>query len=75
MKCLKNRKTSNIVRISDQQAHQMIGSQWTYTSKEEWKSAVRPRTAVEIMAENISKAVDEMAVEMLVKYAKKQKSK
>jgi len=42
MKCLKNRKTSNIVRVSDQQAQQMVGTQWEYVSKSEWKAATSP---------------------------------
>ena len=75
MKCLKNVKTGNIIRVNDVQANQMVGSQWAYTSKEEWKSAVRPRSGIDILAENISKTVDEMVVAELVKYAKKQKSK
>lgn len=38
MKCLKNKKTGNIIRVSDVQAYQMAGSQWSYVSKSEWKS-------------------------------------
>lgn len=37
MKCLKNTKTGNIIRVSDIQANQMAGSQWKYVSKTEWK--------------------------------------
>ncbi len=37
MKCLKNAKTGNIIRVTDVQAYQMAGSQWKYTSKTEWK--------------------------------------
>jgi hypothetical protein len=37
MKCLKNIKTGNIIRVDDKQAYQMAGSQWKYTSKTEWK--------------------------------------
>ena len=59
MKCLKNRKTSNIVRVSDQQAQQMVGSQWTYTSKEEWKSAVRPRKVEEAVPTVVEETVSE----------------
>lgn len=46
MKCLKNRKTSNIVRVSDQQAQQMVGTQWEYVSKSEWKAATNPAKEV-----------------------------
>lgn len=38
MKCLKNKKTGNIIRVSDVQAHQMVGSQWSYVPKSEWKN-------------------------------------
>jgi len=41
MKCLKNTKTSSIIRVDDKQAYQMAGSQWKYTSKTEWKGQER----------------------------------
>lgn len=41
MKCLKNTKTGNIVRVDDKQANQMVGSQWSYVPKSEWKAATR----------------------------------
>jgi hypothetical protein len=41
MKCLKNSKTGNIVRVPDQQANQMAGSTWQYIPKSEWKAATR----------------------------------
>ena len=41
MKCLKNTKTGNIIRVSDIQAYQMASSQWKYTSKTEWKGQER----------------------------------
>lgn len=40
-KCLKNKKTSNIIRVTDVQAYQMAGSQWSYIPKSEWKNTVR----------------------------------
>lgn len=45
MKCIKNKKTGNIVRVTDVQAHQMVGSQWEYVSKSEWKSKDKPKPA------------------------------
>jgi hypothetical protein len=42
MKCLKNTKTGNIIRVDDKQAYQMAGSQWKYVSKTEWKLQERP---------------------------------
>jgi len=47
MKCIKNKKTGNILRVSDQQAIQMVGPSWDYVSKSEWKSIVRPKVVVE----------------------------
>ena len=38
MKCLKNKKTGNIIRVSEEQAYQMAGNQWSYVSKSEWKN-------------------------------------
>jgi hypothetical protein len=42
MKCLKNTKTGNIIRVTDVQAHQMAGSQWRYVSKSEWRGVREP---------------------------------
>jgi hypothetical protein len=48
MKCLKNAKTSNIIRVTDKQAEQMSGIEWKFVSKTEWKSATRkPEPVVE----------------------------
>jgi hypothetical protein len=41
MKCLKNQKTNNIIRVDDIQANQMVGSTWKYVTKSEWKSVTR----------------------------------
>ena len=40
-KCLKNKKTGNIIRVTNVQAYQMAGSQWSYIPKSEWKNTVR----------------------------------
>ena len=50
MKCLKNTKTGNIVRVDDKQAFQMAGNTWKYTSKTEWKgvSSPSPKENVEV---------------------------
>ena len=47
MKCLKSTKTGNIIRVDDKQAHNMVGREWSYVSKEEWKKTVRPEPVVE----------------------------
>ena len=52
MKCLKNTKTGNIVRVTDVQAYQMAGSQWKYVSKSEWKS-VKETEVIEVKTEVI----------------------
>ena len=50
MKCLKNVKTGNIIRVDDVQANQMAGSTWNYISKSEWKSATRvPETEKQVV--------------------------
>jgi hypothetical protein len=41
MKCLKNQKTGDLIRVTDVQANQMAGSTWKYASKSEWKSTTR----------------------------------
>ena len=40
MKCIKNTKTNNIIRVDDVQANQMVGNTWSYVPKSEWKSAI-----------------------------------
>ena len=41
MKCLKNQKTGDIIRVTDVQANQMEGHTWKYVAKSEWKSITR----------------------------------
>jgi len=41
MKCLKNAKTGNIIRVDDVKAYQMAGREWLYVSKTEWKNVTR----------------------------------
>jgi hypothetical protein len=50
MKCLKNTKTGNVIRVSDIQANQMAGNTWKYTTKTEWKGVVTesPKENVEV---------------------------
>jgi hypothetical protein len=37
MKCIKNLKTGNIIRVDEKQSHQMVGREWKYVPKSEWK--------------------------------------
>jgi RES domain-containing protein len=65
MKCLKSYKTKDIIRISDSKAEKMVGSDWKYVSKSEWKAAT-------------IKVVEEKAVEtqtIAEKQLKRKKSK
>ena len=38
MKCIKNKSNGNIIRVEDRVAYNMVGREWDYTSKSEWKS-------------------------------------
>jgi len=63
MKCLKNLKTGNIIRVDDKQANQMVGSIWSYISKTEWKLATRvPETEQQVVeAEKKEKTLSKKA--------------
>lgn len=37
MKCIKNSKNGNIIRVEDSVANRMVGSEWGFVSKSEWK--------------------------------------
>lgn len=56
MKCIKNKKTGNIIRVENQQAQQMVGMTWGYVAKAEWKLATRkPKVEeVEVVEETVS---------------------
>ena len=55
MKCLRNLKTDNIIRVTDKQADQMVGREWQYASKVEWKTATRiPEPIVEAVKEQLT---------------------
>jgi|APFre7841882793_1041355.scaffolds.fasta_scaffold08365_4 hypothetical protein len=52
MKCLKNLKTGTIIRIDDFKANNMVGKEWAFTSKEEWKKTInKPEPIVETKVE------------------------
>jgi hypothetical protein len=44
MKCLKNVKSGEVIRVSDKQAHQTVGNQWKYVPKSEWKGTTKVET-------------------------------
>ena len=38
MKCIKSKETGNVIRVTNQQADQMVGNKWSFTPKSEWKA-------------------------------------
>ena len=64
MKCLKNQKTGNIIRVPDQQANQMTGNTWQYIAKSEWKAATRAAATEqqEEQADKREKTISEKAL-------------
>jgi len=46
MKCLKNTKTGNIIRVDEKQAYQMAGTQWKYVPKSEWRGVKEPEVVI-----------------------------
>ena len=56
MKCLKNVKTNEIVRVTDKEAYNMAGMTWKYIAKAEWK-ATRPVASVKQIEEAEKKEV------------------
>ena len=62
MKCLKNEKTGNIIRVTDTQAYNMVGSTWSYVPKVEWKSATRKTEKQEVEAVKKEETISEKAL-------------
>jgi hypothetical protein len=46
MKCIKNTKTGNILRVDDKQANQMVGLTWKFVPKSEWRGT--PKVTEEV---------------------------
>jgi hypothetical protein len=42
MKCLKSKKTGNIIRVSDKEAYAAT-SEWQFIPKSEWKANKNPK--------------------------------
>lgn len=42
MKCIKNKKTGEIKRVTDEFAFNLEGKGWDYIPKSEWKKTTRP---------------------------------
>lgn len=66
MKCIKNVKTGNIVRIDDRQANNMVGSMWSYVPKSEWKKQ---------NGKSLEDVTEETSVGVTLKEKKKKTSK
>jgi hypothetical protein len=47
MKCIKNKETGNVIRVTNQQADQLVGRKWSFAPKSEWKSQERPSPKTE----------------------------
>jgi hypothetical protein len=54
MKCIKNAKSGQIIRVSDTQANNTVGREWSFVSKSEWKAATRKPVVVEAQEETIA---------------------
>ena len=48
MKCLKNTKTGNIIRVDEKQAFQMAGNTWKYVPKSEWRGVSKETVESEV---------------------------
>ena len=48
MKCLKDTKTGDIIRVSDLEAFQKVGNRFQYVPKSEWKAATRRITVKQV---------------------------
>lgn len=46
MKCIKNKSNGNIIRVEDRVAYNMVGREWDYAPKSEWKAS-RPQATSE----------------------------
>ena len=68
MKCIKNKKTGDIIRVEDKTADQMVGITWEFVSKDIW------RKSQGIVKESVSVSHD-MGGPIEVKTKKEKKSK
>jgi predicted transcriptional regulator len=58
MKCIKNLKTGNIIRVDEKQSHQMVGREWKYVPKSEWKLSNGNPKVTEQVAEKVTEQVE-----------------
>lgn len=53
MKCVKNRNTSEIKRVSDDRATEMVANGWSFVPKSEWKLQRPVKAAVEAAVQDL----------------------
>ena len=79
MKCLKNAKTGNIIRVDDVKAYHMEGREWQYVSKTEWKNTTRKTEPKAVtgkeFAENADKTITVKREETISEKQLKRKKK
>jgi len=56
MKCIKNKSNGNIIRVEDKVAYNMVGREWDYAPKSEWK-ALRPQVTEKQVVEEEKKEI------------------
>jgi hypothetical protein len=69
MKCIKNKKTGEIERVTDKEAYNKVGSAWSYVAKTEWKAVTR-KVKVNEVVETKSEAESETIAEKQLKRKK-----
>jgi len=74
MKCIKNLKTGNIIRVEDKQAEQMVGQTWKYVPKSEWKEVTRVKVT-ETQTEEAEKKAETIAEKQLKRKKLKEKQR
>lgn len=73
MKCLQNKTTGEIIRISDDEADKRSNSVWQFVPKSEWKKS-RPTVSVEYVKE-MQEQADKKEVTVSEKLLKRKKLK
>jgi len=62
MKCVKNTKTGEILRVENRQADAKVGNTWVFIPKSEWKAVSRKTEKQEVEAEKKEKTISEKAL-------------
>jgi hypothetical protein len=62
MKCIKNTKTGEILRVEDRQADAKVGNTWAFIPKSEWKAVTRKTEKQEVEAEKKEQTISEKAL-------------